>query len=164
MFGPWRLGLAKDQAGSLSTVTALLMPALMAAAGLGADTLHWTWQQQIMQRQAESAALAGAEALSQNRAVAETVQAQLASGGQPALAIAPIIEQGPSSGPFAGDPLVVRVRLSSIARLPFSGLFSAAGVPISVEATAGLVEERMAGVVHCDGCITDHGDGSNTLG
>ena len=68
MFGPWRLGLAKDQAGSLSTVTALLMPALMAAAGLGADTLHWTWQQQIMQRQAESAALAGAEALSQIRA------------------------------------------------------------------------------------------------
>ncbi|WP_303783139.1 hypothetical protein [Sandarakinorhabdus limnophila] len=52
MFSPWRLGLAKDQAGSLSTVTALLMPALMAAAGLGADTLHWTWQQQIMQRQA----------------------------------------------------------------------------------------------------------------
>lgn len=164
MFGPWRLGLAKDQAGSLSTVTALLMPALMAAAGLGADTLHWTWQQQIMQRQAESAALTGAEALSQNRAVAETVQAQLASGGQPALAIAPIIEQGPSSGPFAGDPLVVRVRLSSIARLPFAGLFSSAGVPISVEATAGLVEERMAGVVHCDGCITDHDDGSKTLG
>jgi len=152
MFGRLGLGLAEDQAGSLSTVTALLMPALMAAAGLGADTLHWTLQQQIMQRQAESAALAGAEALSQNRAVAESVQAQLAAGPGPALALAPIIEQGPSSGPFAGDPLVVRVRLSSIARLPFSGLFSAAGVQISVEATAGLVEERMAGAIHCDGC------------
>jgi Flp pilus assembly protein TadG len=154
MFGRLWLGLAKDQAGSLSTVTALLMPALMAAAGLGADTLHWTLQQRIMQRQAESAALAGAEALSQNRAVAETVQAQLAAGPGPAFALAPIIEQGPSSGPFAGDPLVVRVRLSSIAHLPFSGLFSAAGVPISVEATAGLVEERMAGAIHCDGCTT----------
>ncbi|WP_310475246.1 hypothetical protein [Sandarakinorhabdus sp.] len=144
MFGQHGLSLAKDRAGSLSTVTALLMPALMAAAGITSDTLQWSLQQRIMQRQAEIAALAGAEALSQNRAVAETVQAQLASGGQPAIAITPIIEQGPSSGPFAGDPLVVRVQLSSIARLPFASLFSSAGVPISVEATAGLVEERTA--------------------
>lgn len=152
MFGLRGLGLAKDQAGSLSTVTALLMPALMAAAGVASDTLHWTLQQQVMQRQAEIAALAGAEALSQNRAVVETVQAQLAAGPKPALTIAPIIEQGPASGPYAGDPLVVRVRLSSMAHLPFAGLFSAAGVPISVEATAGLVEERTAAAIHCDGC------------
>lgn len=156
MFGLRGQGLAKDQAGSLSTVTALLMPALMAAAGLASDTLNWTLQQQIMQRQAESAALAGAEALSQNRAVAESVQAQLASVGQPA--VTPIIEQGPSSGPFAGDPLVVRVRLYRIARLPFASLFSSAGVPISVEATAGLVEERVAGAIHCDGCSSAYED------
>jgi hypothetical protein len=156
MFSRRGLGLAKDQAGSLTTVTALLMPALMAAAGLASDTLHWTLQQRIMQRQAEFAALAGAEALSQNRAVVETVQAQLASEGQSALNLTPIIEQGPSSGPFAGDPLVVRVRLYRIAHLPFAGLFSSAGVPISVEATAGLVEERMAGAIHCDGCTATY--------
>ena len=158
MFGLRGQGLAKDQAGSLSTVTALLMPALMAAAGLASDTLHWTLQQRIMQRQAEFAALAGAEALSQNRAVVETVQAQLASGGPSAQTLVPIIEQGPSTGPFAGDPLVVRVRLYRIARLPFAGLFSSAGVPISVEATAGLVEERMAGAIHCDGCSAAYAD------
>ena len=156
MFGLRGQGLAKDQAGSLSTVTALLMPALMAAAGIASDTLNWTLQQQIMQRQAESAALAGAEALSQNRAVAESVQAQLASVGQPE--VTPIIEQGPSSGRFAGDPLVVRVRLYRIARLPFASLFSSSGVPISVEATAGLVEERVAGAIQCDGCSPEYAD------
>lgn len=151
MFGRMRLGLARDQAGSLSVVTALLMPALMAAAGLGSDTLQWNLQQRILQRQAESAALAGAEALSQDRAVVETVQAHLA----PSLAgtdIMPIIEQGPTSGPFAGDPLVVRVRLIRVARLPFASLFAPAGVRISAEATAGLVDERLAAAIACDNC------------
>jgi hypothetical protein len=157
MFARWGLGLARDQAGSLSTVTALLMPALMAAAGVASDTIHWTLLQRLAQRQAESAALAGADALAQNRNVVASVAAELADGmdggrdggregerGALTLARAPIIEQGPSSGPFAGDPLVVRVRLTAVAHLPFAGLFSAAGVPIHVEATAGLVEERMA--------------------
>jgi Flp pilus assembly protein TadG len=152
MFGRWKLGLARDQAGSLSTLTALLMPALMTAAGVAGDTLHWTLQQRVLQRQAEFAALAGATALSENRAVVETVEAELAGAGTPALASAPIIEQGPSSGPYAGDPLVVRVRLTAMARPPFASLFSSAGVPIQVEATAGLMEERMADSIQCDGC------------
>lgn len=147
MFGRWGLGLAKDQAGSLSTVTALLMPALMTAAGVASDTLHWTMMHRLLQRQAESAALAGATALSENRAVVETVEAELAGAGKPALASAPIIEQGPSSGPFAGDPLVVRVRLTAMARPPFASLFSSAGVPVRVEATAGLVDERAASAI-----------------
>lgn len=155
MFGQWRLGLAKDQAGSLSTVTALLMPALMASAGVASDTLHWTLMQRIMQRQAETAALAGAAALSQNRAVIESVEAELAGAGKPALASAPIIELGPTSGPFAGDPQVVRVRLTGVARLPFASLFSATGVPVRVEATAGLVDERLAAAIGCDGCRPD---------
>lgn len=147
MFGPWRLGLAKNQAGSLSTMTALMMPALMAAAGLATDTIHAALMHRIMQREAETAALAGADALSQGRAVVETVQAQLAGPGKPALASTPIIELGPSSGPFAGDPLVVRVRLYAMARPPFASLFTAAGVPIRVEATAGLTEMRVVAAV-----------------
>jgi Flp pilus assembly protein TadG len=123
MFTLWRLGLAKNQAGSLSTMTALMMPTLMAAAGLATDTIHAAPMHRIMQREAETAALAGADALSQGRAVVETMQAQLAGPGKPALASTPIIELGPSSGPFAGDPLVVRVRLSAMARPPFASLF-----------------------------------------
>jgi len=152
MFGPWRLGLAKDQAGSLSTVTALLMPALMAAAGIASDTLQWAAQHRIAQHQVEAAALAGAEALAHNGAVVETVQAALASSGVLAPGSVPIIELGPTSGPYAGDPLVVRVQVATMARLPFAGLFSTSLVPIRVEATAGLVEERTAGAIHCDGC------------
>lgn len=153
MFGRRGLGLAKDQAGSLSTLTALMMPALMAAAGVTSDTIHCTLMQRVMQRQAETAALAGAQALADNRAVVETVQVELAGAGKPVLADAPIIELGPSSGPHAGDPLVVRVRLSGMARLPFASLFRPAGVPIRVEATAGLIEERAADAIACDGCI-----------
>jgi uncharacterized membrane protein len=144
------LVLIKDQSGSLSTITALLMPALMAAAGVASDTLNLTAQQRLMQRQAEAAALAGAEALAQNGAVVATVQARLAGDGTQAGTA--IIEQGPTSGPFAGDPLVVRVQISAMARLPFTSLFAPAGVPIRVEATAGLVDERAAAAIGCDGC------------
>ena len=117
-------------------MTALLMPVLMAAAGLASDAIHASWLHRTLQRQANTAALAGADALSQNRAVAETVEAKLSSNGGLALSS---IELAPLSGPFTGDPVVVHVRLTTIARPPFAGLFSPDGVPIRAEARAGLM-------------------------
>ncbi len=156
MFGRKGNGLIADRAGSLATMTALLMPVLIGTAGLASDTIQWTLMRRALQRQVDSAALAGAYALSQNRNVSQTVTADLANNNNFRLTAAPVIENGPSSGPFAGDPLVVRVRLASTARLPFTGFFMGRGVPISVEATAGLVQDGQFCILALDS--------SNSLG
>ena len=133
--------LSGNRRGSLASMTALLMPVLIGAAGLASDTIQWTLVRRSLQRQADSAALAGAYALTQNRAVAPTVQADLAKNSNFALSSAPIIENGPSVGPYAGDPNIVRVVLQADARLPFTGAFLGRATRISVEATAGLQQD-----------------------
>lgn len=137
---PGRL-LVRDRRGSLATMTALLMPVLIGAAGLASDTVQWTLVRRSLQRQVDSAALAGAYALTQNRDVASTVTADLAKNSNFTLAAAPLIENGPSSGPFAGSSDAVRVRIAADARLPFTGVFLGRATTISVEATAGLQQD-----------------------
>lgn len=132
---------ARDRRGSLASMTALLMPVLIGAAGLASDTVQWTLVRRALQRQVDSAALAGAYALTQNRDVASTVTADLAKNSNFALTGTPVIENGPSSGPFAGSADVVRVAITADARLPFTGLFLGRATTISVEATAGLQED-----------------------
>ena len=141
MFGRVGCGLIMDRAGSLATMTALLMPVLIGTAGLASDTIQWTMVRRAMQRQVDSAALSGAYALSQNRNVASTVTADLAKNNNFTLTGTPVIQNGPTDGPFAGNPMVVRVRLATVARLPFTGFFMRSGVAINVEATAGLVQD-----------------------
>lgn len=141
---PLRVGrfpLLHDRRGSLASMTALLMPVLIGAAGLASDTMQWTLVRRTLQRQADSAALAGAYALTQNRDVTSTVTADLDKNSNFTLAAAPVIENGPASGPFAGDGNVVRVAIEADARLPFTGLFLGRATTISVEATAGLQQD-----------------------
>lgn len=133
--------LIRDRAGSLATMTALLMPVLIGAAGLASDSVQWTLVRRAMQRQADSAALAGAYALSQSRPVSDTVRADLTKNSNFTLSADPIIENAPTIGPFAGNAKVVRVRLTSVSRLPFSSLFMRSGLAVSVEASAGLVAD-----------------------
>jgi len=137
---PGRL-LVRDRRGSLATMTALLTPVLIGAAGLASDTVQWTLVRRSLQRQVDSAALAGAYALTQNRDVASTVTADLAKNSNFTLAAAPVIENGPSSGPFAGSSDAVRVRIEADARLPFTGVFLGRATTVSVEATAGLQQD-----------------------
>lgn len=132
---------ARDRRGSLAAMTALLMPVLIGAAGLASDTVQWTLVRRSLQRQVDSAALAGAYALTQNRDVASTVIADLAKNRNFTLSGPPVIENGPSAGPFAGDASVVRVAIAADTRLPFTGLFLGRATAISVEATAGLQQD-----------------------
>ena len=155
MTGRRGYGLIKDRAGSLATMTALLMPVMIGAAGLASDTVQWTLMRRAMQRQADSAALAGAFALSQSRTVTDTVTTDMAKNSNFQLT-STVIENAPSSGPYAGNTSAVRVRLAGTARLPFTGFFMKSGVTVSVEATAGLVQDG-------DFCILAL-DNSNTVG
>ncbi len=141
MSGLWGRRLIRDRRGNLAAMTALMMPVLIGAAGLTSDTIQWTLMRRAMQRQVDSAALAGAYALSQNQNVADTVTADLAKNRNFTLTGTPVIENGPTSGPFMGDTSAVRVRISASVRLPFSGAFLRRAVTISVAATAGLRQD-----------------------
>ncbi|WP_439545475.1 pilus assembly protein TadG-related protein [Sandarakinorhabdus sp.] len=133
--------LRLDRRGSIAAMTAMLIPLLIGAAGLASDTMQWTLVRRSLQRQADSAALSGAYALTQNRDVTSTVTADLAKNSNFPLASAPVIENAPTAGPFAGDPGAVRVRIVADARLPFTGAFLGRATAISVEATAGLQQD-----------------------
>lgn len=133
--------LRLDRRGGIAAMTAMLIPLLIGAAGLASDTMQWTLVRRSLQRQADSAALSGAYALTQNRDVTSTVTADLAKNSNFPLASAPVIENAPTAGPFAGDPSAVRVRIVADARLPFTGAFLGRATAISVEATAGLQQD-----------------------
>ncbi len=125
----------------MAALTALLMPVLIGAAGLTSDTIQWALVRRALQRQADSAALAGAYAMTQNRDVSSTVTADLQKNNNFGMNTTPTIEVGPTSGPFAGDTSVVRVSITSRTRLPFTGAFMGQGIVISAEATAGLRQD-----------------------
>ncbi|WP_156254643.1 pilus assembly protein TadG-related protein [Sandarakinorhabdus oryzae] len=130
----------RDRRGNVVAMTALLMPVLIGAAGLASDTMQWTLVRRSLQRQADSAALAGAYGLSQGQDVVSAVAEDLTKNSNFELSGEPLIENAPTAGPFAGDRDAVRVRLTAESRLPFTAMFLGRAIVISVEATAGLVQ------------------------
>lgn len=119
-------------------MTALSMPVLIGCAGLASDTIQMVFIKRVLQRQANSGALAGAFALSQEKNIAATVTADLARNRSFAFAITPVIENAPTAGAYAGNTRAVRVALASDKRFPFLSLFMGTQ-RISVEASAAVV-------------------------
>ncbi|WP_238559343.1 pilus assembly protein TadG-related protein [Sphingobium sp. HDIP04] len=120
-------------------MAAASMPLLVGAAGLATDTVQWTlWKRQI-QRQADSAALAGAYAVAQGFSASDSATADISRMALVALTQTPTIENAPSSGPFAGNAQAVRVVLQTSAELPFSKILGVKAPVIYGEATAAVV-------------------------
>lgn len=134
-----RLNLGRQ--GNMAALTAMLMPVLIGAAGLASDTAQWVLMRRALQRQADSAALAGAYAITQGRTAASGATLDLAKNQNFTLTGAPLIENAPSTGPWAGNRDAVRVRLVATSNLPFSSLFLGGGTSISAEAVAGLQQD-----------------------
>jgi hypothetical protein len=130
--------LRASRSGNMAAMTAMLVPVLIGAAGLASDTAQWVLVRRALQRQADSAALAGAYALTQGRPASSGALADLGKNQNYTLTGAPVIENAPTVGPFAGVATAVRVRLTATSRLPFSSAFLGTGVNISAEAVAGL--------------------------
>jgi hypothetical protein len=122
----------------MAAMTAMLVPVFIGGAGLASDTAQWVLVKRALQRQADSAALAGAYALTQNRPATTGALADLAKNQNFKLAAAPVIENAPTVGPFRGNPVAVRVRLVAESSLPFSSIFLGSGITIAAEAVAGL--------------------------
>lgn len=130
--------LANDRGNAL-LIAAASMPVLIGAGGLATDTIQWTlWNRQI-QRQADSAALAGAYAKAQGGNPTTSATAEINRHSFVTLSASPVIENAPTKGAYAGDTDAVRVVLQTSNALPFSSFFLSSPPVITVEATAAAV-------------------------
>jgi hypothetical protein len=100
------------------------------------DTVQLTLTQRQLQRQADSAALAGALAKAQGASVSSAANSSITRDSLVALSATPIIENAPTTGPYAGNTGAVRVVLQSTQAQVFSGLFRHRAATLRIEAIA----------------------------
>lgn len=160
--------LARHESGNVLMMTALAMPLMIGGAGLATDTVQWSlWKRQI-QRQADSAALAGAFSRAQGASVNGAVTADLARNSQVPLSTPAVVENAPTVGSYAGNVRAVRVVLQTRRVLPFSSILGVSTPTIQAEATAAAVQEGEYCVVSLEtgsvAGITFQGNATANLG
>ncbi|WP_327753373.1 pilus assembly protein TadG-related protein [Sphingobium sp. SJ10-10] len=139
MFGRSIGRLLRDRTGNVLMMAAASMPILIGAAGLATDTVQWTlWKRQV-QRQADSAALAGAYAVAQGFNASDSATSDISRLSLITLSQTPTIENAPTAGSYAGNSKAVRVVLQTSAELPFSKILGVRAPVIYGEATAAVV-------------------------
>ncbi|KFG88593.1 hypothetical protein BV98_003779 [Sphingobium herbicidovorans NBRC 16415] len=158
----------RDKAGNVLMLAAASMPILVGAAGLATDTVQWAlWKRQV-QRQADSAALAGAYAVAQGFSASDSATADISRLSLVALSQTPTIENAPTTGVGAGNAKAVRVVLQTSSELPFSKILGVPTPVISGEATAAVVSEGDYCVVSLESTstvgVTLQGNASVDLG
>lgn len=131
--------LLRDSAGSMIVISAACLPLLIGAAGLAVDTAQWTYWKRQLQREADSAAIAGAFAKAQGKDAVAAATNDLSRTGTITLSGAAGISSAPTTGAYAGNAQAVRVAIATTRRLPFSGMFMSAAPSITAHATAAVV-------------------------
>jgi Flp pilus assembly protein TadG len=139
--------LWKDRRGNALMIAGASLPLIVGSAGLATDTIQWTvWKRQL-QRAADSAAFAGVYAKVQGQNVTACDASSpvghdlqinnnvLVGNSNTTCAV----ENSPSSGAYATDPMAVRVTLAVQKKLGFSSMFMSAAPRISAVATATIV-------------------------
>lgn len=129
-------GLFRSDRGNAMMIAAGVMPVIMASAGFAVDTIYLSVLKRQMQRAADSSALAGAYALSQDVNAESAVTRDLTRNKMPKLAAA----QQVSVGHRLGYTQTVRVQLRTTPYLPFSTMFTKSRATITSDATAAIVE------------------------
>ena len=135
--------LRKSRQGNVAALTAMMMPVLIGTAGLASDTIQWSLTKRMMQRAADSGAIAGAYALSQSAGANDSVQQaalrDIAQNGGFSMTVNPVINNPAINGSFRDATSAVEVILATQMRLPFSGFILDDGVRISARAVAEIV-------------------------
>jgi Flp pilus assembly protein TadG len=144
MGGFWVRRLQTSRRGNIATLTALMMPVLIGAAGLASDTIQWTLTKRMMQRAADSGAIAGAYQLSQttgfgSQAVRTAALGDITRNGGFSMSITPVINSPATSGSFRDAAAAVEVILATDMNLPFTGLIMRGPMRISARAVAEIV-------------------------
>ena len=135
----WLKSINRDKRGNAIVIAAATLPLILGAAAIGVDTIQVSVARRQLQRSADSAAIAGAYALVQSREVSPSVSHDLALNNDVPLNGAPIIQNAPASGLYAGNIRAVRVILSTQRPVPFFALFSSGSMNVTVEATAAYI-------------------------
>jgi Flp pilus assembly protein TadG len=89
--------LMQDRRGAVAMVLALATPVLVGGMAFGIDTIQWTLARRELQRQADSAAIAGAYGLAQGADVRASVTSDLARNASFPLSQT-AIENAPTAG------------------------------------------------------------------
>ena len=129
--------LLANERGNTLLIGAAALPMLMASAGFAVDTIQFGVFKRQMQRAADSSALAGAYALTQEMSAPNAVTRDLIKNKYPTLSQAQQVTVGPS----LGYSNTVRVQLTSAPRMPFMSIFTKSNSTVTAEATAALVED-----------------------
>jgi Flp pilus assembly protein TadG len=127
--------LLKSDRGNALMIAAGTLPLMMASAGFAVDTIYLGVLKRQMQRAADSSALAGAYALSQEASAPNAVTRDLTKNKFPTLAQAQQVTVGPS----LGYTQTVRVQLRTTPGLPFMTMFTKAPAVVTSDATAAIV-------------------------
>lgn len=134
--------LWRNRRGNALVIFGAALPLVVGSAGLATDTIQWALWKRQLQRTADSAALAGVYALTQDKSATAAADRDLAVNSHVGIAFtSKSIEPPPTSGPYVGDATAVRVTLSIQKKLGFSGLFLASTPTITATATAKLVDQ-----------------------
>lgn len=138
----WVRRLQASRRGNIATLTALMMPVLIGSAGLASDSIQWTLTKRMMQRAADSGAIAGAFQLSQSSTLsvvraAATGDINRNDGFR--MTVTPVINSPATSGSFRDAASAVEVILATDMNLPFTGLIMRGPMRISARAVAEVV-------------------------
>ena len=137
--------LIRDEGGNVLALGAAMMPFMIGTAALALDTIQMSLWKRQLQRAADSAALAGAYAMVQGKDHPAAVARDLQLNNDVALHGPARVENAPESGSYAGNPLAVRVVLTSQRIMPFMAFFDQTPATIAAEATAARVYQGQ----HC---------------
>jgi len=140
MIQAWKR-LWRNKRGNALVIFGAALPLVVGSAGLATDTIQWALWKRQLQRAADSAALAGVYALSQEKNATAAATRDIVVNSHLPMTPTKNIEPPPTSGPYAGDATAVRVTLSMQRKLGFSGLFLSATPTITATATAKLVDQ-----------------------
>lgn len=132
--------LRQDERGNALIIMGAAMPLVIGFAGLANDTVQWSLWKRQLQRQADSAALAGVYARFAGQNLNTMVNTDLAKNSRTGIAFAtgyPVIT---ALGDTADYNNTVQVTLAVRQQLPFSSFFMSEAPLIIVNATAAAKE------------------------
>ena len=162
------LSVMRSERGNVLFIATMSLPVLIGAGGLATDTIQWTLHQREIQRQADSAALAGAYAKAQGGSPAASATAEINRHSFVTLLGSPTVENAPTTGSYAGNTNAVRVVLQTRQALPFSSMFIGTAPTLTAEATAAVISNGNYCVISLEPTATAgvimQGNASVTMG
>ena len=131
----------RDQRGNTFMIVAFALPVVVGAAGLGVHTMQLVLVKRQLQREADSAAMAGAYSLYQSQGNTAATAAANKSLTQNALVPGATATLTPGSYTGGGTTYTsaMYVRLVSTQSTPFMGLFGQSTSDVSADARAAVV-------------------------